>query len=177
MNIASLGHGVIDLICDIGRHLQFEVAREVEASSAAWVDVVWFDKRLGLSTVGVVKPKIRRSPVLPIAGFEVEVKTGLNAKHIKGSVSNLNNLGAPMGCIVIGAGNLAALGSQAPHATKNESQLEEILLERVYRWVYAESQPTGRIVVMSERDVCQWASHLQLSIPHTAQPGALGDAP
>jgi hypothetical protein len=166
--IDSLGHKLIDLICDIGRSLDFEVATEVEASASAWVDIVWFDPRLGPSKLGSSRPKIRRLPVLPVAGFEVEVKTGLNAKHIKGSVSNLNNLGALMGCIVLGSGNLAALSSKPPHTKKSPAELEKILLERAYRWVYAESQPAGRIVVMSESEVCAWATRLGVALPGAA---------
>lgn len=35
--------------------------------------------------------------------------------------------------------------------------LETELLERAYRWVHAEAQPKGRIVIMSERELLEWA--------------------
>jgi hypothetical protein len=111
---------------------------------------------------------MRRHPVLPVAGFEIEDKTGLNAKHIKGSLSNLNNLGAQMGCVVIGSWNFEALGSKPPHQGKSPAELEALLLDRVYRWVYAESQPAGRVVVMSESQVLEWAKHLGVPIPGAA---------
>ena len=57
-------------------------------SESAWVDVVWFDNRIPLISLGVAKPKMRVHPALPVVAFEIELKTGLNAKHIKGSVSN-----------------------------------------------------------------------------------------
>ena len=54
----------------------FDVKAEVEASESAWVDVVWFDKRLPIPE----KPfKMRYEPVLPVVGFEIELHTGLNA--------------------------------------------------------------------------------------------------
>lgn len=164
-----LGHDLIELICRIGLALGFEVAKEVEASEAAWVDVVWFDSRLSPESFGVKRPRIRRHPVLPVVGFEVEVKTGLNAKHVKGSVSNLNNLCAQLGIIAIGSSNLDLLRSRKPHMDKREEDLERLLLERVYRWVYAESQPAGRIVVMSERELIAWAGRLGVEIPAPKQ--------
>jgi len=163
-----LGKGLIELICRIGTALDFEVAAEVEASEAAWVDVVWFDRRLSPASFGFSRPKIRRHPVLPVVGFEVEIRTGLNAKHVKGSVSNLNNLGAQLGVIAIGAGNLDLLRSKPPHQQKHDRDLEVLLLERVYRWVYAESQPTGRIVVMPEREIVEWAQRLKVEVPLAA---------
>jgi len=99
--------GLVQLIVKLDAHLGYEVATEVQASEAAWVDVVWFDKRIPFKDLDVIKPRIRYHPVLPIFGFEVELKTGLNAKHIKGSISNLNTLCAQVGVIVIGSGNIS----------------------------------------------------------------------
>lgn len=81
----------------LGKHLGFHVFSEVEASEAAWVDVVWCDPKFSLAVPPGKTPRLRRAPVLPVAAFEVENKTGLNAKHIKGSVSNLNNAGRRWG--------------------------------------------------------------------------------
>ena len=146
------------LLVDLGKSLDFEVLREVEASESAWVDVVWFDKRL---PVGKKKPRMRYAPVLPVAAFEVELQTGLNAKHVKGSVSNLSNLGALLGVIVIGTKSIALLKKQTKgNATKTDEELEHILRDRVYRWVYAEAQPRTRIIVMFEREVAAWATRL-----------------
>lgn len=91
------------LLVSLGQKLNFDAREEVGASESAWVDIVWFDKRLPVP-VGPIS-RMRRTPLLPIAGFEVELHTGLNAKHVKGSVSNLNVLGAPLGIVVIGNGN------------------------------------------------------------------------
>ena len=164
--IPSLGTSLVGLIREIGTKLGFDVLTEVEASESAWVDVVWFDSRLSPHSMGTAKPKIRRAPVLPVVGFEVEVRTGLDVKHIKGSVSNLNNLGAQLGVVVIGAGNLQLLRESAlVHREKTEGDLDAVLMERLYRWVYAESQPRGRVVIMSEQDVVDWARRLGVSIP------------
>lgn len=141
----------------LGTSLGFDVLTEVEASESAWVDVVWFDKRL---PVGKKKPRMRYAPVLPVAAFEVELKTGLNAKHVKGSVSNLNNLGALLGVLVIGKETLDLLRKQPAHESKTDEQLEQTLRDRVYRSVYAEAQPRTRVIMMFEREVAEWAKRM-----------------
>lgn len=156
---------LITLIADIGVKLGFHSEIESQASESAWVDVVWFDPRLSPHSLGLKQPNLRRTPALPVAGFEVEKRTALNAKHIKGSVSNLNNLGAQLGAIVVGGANLEALRRSAKvHSLRTLEELEAILLDRVYRWAYAESNPTTRIVVLSERQVVAWASSLGVPI-------------
>lgn len=145
------------LLVKLGEKLGFHVFTEVEASEAAWIDVVWCDPRFAKACLPGKKPRLRRAPVLPIAAFEVENKTGLNAKHVKGSVSNLNNSGAQMGVIVIGDESFALLAKQSAHAKKQPHALETELLERAYRWIHAEAQPKGRIVLMSQRELIEWA--------------------
>lgn len=160
----TLGGKLVDLVVDMGRKLNFDVATEVEASESAWVDVVWFDKQFSFESLGIKKPKMRLMPVLPVAAFEIEIKTGTNAKHIKGSVSNLDNLGAQIGIIVIGQGNLDAFRKITTYKGKSDGELEKILMDRVYRWVYAESQPRRRIVIMSESQVVDWAKRLGVNM-------------
>jgi len=162
----SIGAKLIDVIADLGHKLDYAVAREVQASASAWVDVVWFDKRLSPEALKLPSPSTRHAPVLPVVGFEVEIKTGANAKHVKGSVSNLNNLGAQMGVVVIGAGVLPYVKSKSKAlADASELEVEHVLMERVYRWVYAESQPAGRMVIMSERQIVEWAAHAGVAVP------------
>jgi hypothetical protein len=153
-----------DLLKTLGSVLDFDVRTEVEASESAWVDIVWFDKRL---PPGKKSFKMRFAPVLPVVAFEVEWGTGLNAKHVKGSVSNLNNLGAQLGVIVIARHNLASLQKSPPHMEATEEDLEKVLRDRVYRWVYAEAQAKGRVIVMFEREVVTWAATKK---PVTAAP-------
>ncbi len=160
----TLGKRLVDLVAEMGRKLDFDVATEVEASESAWVDVVWFDKRFSFSAVGMKKGKMRFSPVIPVAAFEIEIKTGTNAKHIKGSVSNLDNLGAQLGIIGIGAGNLDAIKKPAINKEKTYSELKAILMDRVYRWVYAESQPRSRVVIMFEEEIVSWAKHIGINV-------------
>lgn len=153
------------LIADLGRKLGFDVGLEVPASSAAWIDVVWFDQRLSPTAFGAKTSTIRQAPILPVIGFEVELSTGANAKHIKGSVSNLNNLGAQLGVIVIGRAAVAALKAKTKTlASAPDSRAEKILMERVYKWVYAESHPSGRLVIMSEPEVIAWAARHGVSL-------------
>ena len=83
----------------------------------------------------------------------------------KGSVSNLNNAGAQMGVIVIGKESLLLLGKQPAQKGKKTEVLEQVLLERAYRWVHAEAQPKGRIVIMSERELIEWAERTGPSRP------------
>jgi hypothetical protein len=142
----------------IGKKLKFDVRTEVQASESAFVDLVWFDNRLPIPS-GKKSFNMRYAPVLPVVGFEIEVHTGLNAKHVKGSVSNLSNLGAQLGVIVIGNGNLTALKKQPAHEKKSDKDIRQMLCDRVYRWVYAEAQPKGRIIVMFEDEVTAWANN------------------
>ncbi len=160
----SLGKNLVDLVAEMGTRLGFDVEIEVEASESAWVDVVWFNKRFSFNAVGIKKGKMRFSPVIPVAAFEIEIKTGTNAKHIKGSVSNLDNLGAQLSIIGIGSGNLEAIRKPAVHKNKNDSELQKILMDRVYRWVYAEAQPRGRVVIMFEEEIVSWATHIGVDV-------------
>jgi hypothetical protein len=144
-----------EFLSKVGNELGFDVKTEVEASESAFVDLVWFDRKLPLPKTK--KPlHMRYAPVLPVVGFEIERHTGLNAKHVKGSVSNLNNLNAQLGVIVIGSGNLEYLKKKGPYQNLDEKQIKQILRERVYRWVYAEAQPRCRIIVMFESEVTAW---------------------
>jgi len=159
------------LLIRMGRRMGFEVKGEVEASESAWVDVVWFDHRLGPSSYGVAKPKLRQHPLLPMVGFEIEICTGLKAKHVKGSVTNLNNLGAVMGIVVVGEDNLKQLRRLKSSASKTTEQLRDELCERVYRWVYAEAQPRNRVVVMSENEVRKWGGRVVPNAPELKSQG------
>ena len=143
-----------DLLVKLGSKLDFDVKTEVEASDSAFVDVVWFDKRL---PVGKKSSNLRYAPVLPVIGFEIEYTTALNAKHVKGSVSNLSNLSAQLSIIVIAQHNLDTLKSQPTHRDDPREKIKMILRDRVYRWVYAEAQARGRIIVMFEQEVTKWA--------------------
>lgn len=162
----SYGKDLISLVAEIGKHLGFETSLEVQAAESAWVDVVWFDRRLSPNELGFGRMNLRRIPVLPMVGFEVELSTANNAKHIKGSVSNLNNLSAPVGVLVIGNASIDKLRIRNKSLGGETYEVaERKLIDRVYRWVYAESQPTTRIVVMTEREVIDWAKRIGLALP------------
>lgn len=164
MDTLTLGKGLVDLVAEMGRKLEFEVEIEVEASESAWVDVVWFDKNFSFDAIGIKKGKMRFCPVIPIVAFEIEIKTGSNAKHIKGSVSNLDNLGAQLGIIGIGSGNLETIKKPLVHKDKSKIELKNMLMERVYRWVYAEAQPRSRVVIMFEDQIIEWAVNIGIDI-------------
>jgi len=156
---------VVDVLVETGAALGFEVRTEVEASESAWIDVVWFDPRLPLLAAGRSKPKLRYAPVIPIVGFEVEFKTAHNSKHIKGSVSNLNNLGAQLGVIVIGTDNIGPMRKQLQYKDKSTKELESRLRKKVSQWVHAEARPQGRIAVMLESEVEPWTRALVANVP------------
>ena len=147
-----------NLLKSLGEKLGFNPKAEVEASESAWVDIVWFDKRFPLPAKAL---KMRYAPVLPVVGFEIERKTGLDAKHVKGSVSNLSNLGAQLGVIVIGEANFEYLQNTRSWKNKGKATVIKELRDRIYRWVYAEAQPRVRIIVMFEHEVRKWAIDLQ----------------
>jgi hypothetical protein len=149
---------LMQLLKELGTQLDFHVKTEVEASESAFVDLVWFDNRFPIPGK---KFKMRYAPVLPVIGFEIELHTGLNAKHVKGSVSNLSNLGAQLGVIVIGQSNLDALQHTPAYLGKDKSVVRKSLCDRVYRWIYAEAQPRVRIIVMFEDEVRDWVKNLR----------------
>jgi len=162
-------HSLHQRLIALGEKLNFDVRTEVEASESAWVDIAWFDKRL---PVGAVKTKkMRRAPVLPIVAFEVELNTGLNAKHVKGSVSNLNVLGALLGIVVIGNGNIDALAKKPAQLGKGREELQKILRDRVERWIYTEAQPKGRVIVMLEDDVADWTGGIESQLTNKVVAG------
>lgn len=145
------------LVVNLGRKLDFDVETEVPASESAWVDVVWYDKRLRFPKPSTSK-NLLRVPKLPVVGFEIELKTGTNPKHVKGSVTNLSTLGASMGVLVLGNGNLDILRKAAQiHKNKSDRELWNWLLVKVKLWIYSEARPTGRIVVMTEDELVEWA--------------------
>jgi len=153
-----------DIIVEIGSRLEFEAVKEVEASGSAWIDVVWFDKSIPISSLGVKKPDLRKHPVLPVVGFEIEKKTANDAKHIKGSISNLEVLGAPLGVIVIGQDNLKIWRKQADkYKNLSDTELEEKILKRLRKWK-DEVRPRCRIVIMLEKDIIEWTNRLGVKI-------------
>ena len=60
-----------------------------------------------------------------------EFHTGLNAKHVKGSLSNLSNLGAQLGVIVIGHANLDTLAAQFASTNKAAISTWPVAVEKV----------------------------------------------
>jgi len=145
-------------LTEAGVKLGFQVREQIGASESAWVDLVWFDGGLPVPDKGF---NMHDTPALPVVGFEIEHHTALNAKHVKGSVSNLNNLGAQLGIIVIGRPNLTALESREPWKGKDDKALKHELRNRAFRWIYAEAQPRVRINVMFEDDVERWIDSLK----------------
>jgi hypothetical protein len=76
---------VTQLLIDAGKSLGFDVLTEVEASEgSAYVDVVWFDKRL---PVGTKKPRMRRQPNIRSGSHKLQ--TG---RPDWGFVSELRNI-------------------------------------------------------------------------------------
>ena len=145
------------LIINLGKKLGFDVETEVPASESAWVDVVWYDKRFNFPKLSQSK-SLLRVPKLPIVGFEIELSTGLNTKHIKGSVTNLNNLGASMGLLVLGKHNIEAMRKKTmTYKAATDAKLWKELIDKVKFAVYAEARPATRIVIMTEDELVEWA--------------------
>jgi len=149
---------VTNLLVELGKRLGFHVGTEIQASDSAWVDVVWFDDRFDYGPMKGERwsrVKTWRQPVLPIAGFEIEASIG--AKPLKGSIANLNDLGAPMSVIVISEENLAKMRNKGTkwRNAKDEAIWNE-LTKRTVKWIY-EARPIVRVVVMTEPEVVEWA--------------------
>jgi len=147
------------ILVDLGKKLGFQVGTEIQASDSAWVDVVWFDNKFDFGPAKGEKwsrVKTWRQPVLPVVGFEIEASAG--AKPLKGSIANLNDLGALMGVIVISEENIAKVRKRADSwSKKSDAEIWKYLLDdRAIQWVY-EARPFVRIVVVSEHEVRDWA--------------------
>jgi len=149
---------VTEILVELGKKLGFQVGTEIQASDSAWVDVVWFDGRFdfghekGEKWAGV---KTWLQPVLPIVGFEVEASAG--AKPLKGSIANLNNLGALMGVIVVTEENIAKMRKKAGlWSKKPDHEIWKELSRRTIQWVHEAKLPV-RVVVMTEPEVREWA--------------------
>ena len=155
---------VTNILVELGKKLGFRVGTEIQASDSAWVDVVWFDDRFDFGPKKEdkwSKVKTWRQPVLPVAGFEIEASAG--AKPLKGSIANLNDLGALMSVVVISEENLAKMrnkGTKWSNATDESIWAE--LLKRTVKWIY-EARPIVRVVVMTEPEVIEWARNKGLT--------------
>jgi hypothetical protein len=129
------------------------------------VDVVWFDNRFDFEPLkGDVWSRVKtwRQPVLPVVGFEIEAS--VVAKPLKGSVANLNDLGALMGVIVVSDENVERLKNRS-NSWRNKS-IDEVwreLLRRIIQWVY-EARPLVRVVVMTEPEIREWARSKGLNV-------------
>lgn len=148
---------VTDILVELGMKLGFRVGTEVQASESAWVDVVWFDDRFDFGPRKEkkwFKVKTWRQPVLPVVGFEIEASAG--AKPLKGSIANLNDLGAIMGIVVISEENIAKMRKKGTKwSNETDASIWMELLKRTIKWV-GEARPIIRIVVMTEPEVNEW---------------------
>jgi hypothetical protein len=101
----------------------------------------------------VSRVKTWRQLVLQIAGFDIEASIG--AKPLKGSIANLNDLGALMSVIVISEENLAKMRNKGVtwRSAKNEIIWNE-LIKRTVKWIY-EARPIVHVVVMTEPEVVE----------------------
>jgi len=148
---------VTKILVELGTKLGFRVGTEVQASDSAWVDVVWFDVKFDFGPKKGEKwsrVKTWRQPVLPVVGFEIEASAG--AKTLKGSVANLNDLGALMGVIVISEENIDKMRKRADlWSRKPTNEIWKELVRRAIQWIH-EARPIVRIVVMTEPEIIQW---------------------
>ncbi|MBS7635667.1 hypothetical protein KEJ34_09380 [Candidatus Bathyarchaeota archaeon] len=143
---------VIKTLLELGKKLGFEARTEVGASGSAWVDVAWLDKRF---RYGLEKVHMWKYPLVAVVGFEVEANA--ESKQVKGSVANLENLGALLGVIVLTKENIDRMRREnKSDAKKPEGKLWEKLKKFVERWI-SEARPKTRILIMTEDDVMNWA--------------------
>ena len=158
---------VTEILIELGRKLEFRVGTEIQASDSAWVDVVWFDSRVDFGPEKGERwsrVKTWRQPVLPIVGFEIEASAV--AKRLKGSVANLNDLGALMGVIVISEENINEMRKRAElWRRKSTDEVWKELIRRVIQWVY-EARPIVRIVVMTEPEIRRCGERNKICFKH-----------
>ena len=144
---------MVKTLLELGRKLGFEARTEVGASSAAWVDVAWLDKRFryGLDE----RVHMWKYPLVAVVGFEVEASA--SSKQVKGSVTNLENLGALLSIIVLTKENIDRMRKNKSYAKLPENELWEKLKKFASQWVYAEARTKMRILIMTEDDIMNWA--------------------
>jgi len=156
---------VTKALIELGKRLGFRVGTEIQASNSAWVDVVWFDERFDFGPAkGELWSRVKtwQQPVLPAVGFEIEASAG--AKPLKGSVANLEDLGALMSVIVLSDENVERLRKRSNiWSNKSINKIWRELRRRAIQWVY-ETRPTIRIVVMTEPEIKEWAKSKGLSV-------------
>ena len=156
---------VTKALIELGKRLDFRVGTEIQASNSAWVDVVWFDERFDFGPAkGELWSRVKtwQQPVLPAVGFEIEASAG--AKPLKGSVANLEDLGALMSVIVLSDENVERLRKRSNiWSNKPINKIWKELRRRAIQWVY-ETRPTIRIVVMTEPEIKEWAKSKGLSV-------------
>ncbi|MFH1228249.1 MAG: hypothetical protein V1701_10155 [Planctomycetota bacterium] len=129
---------VKEKIIKLGEKLKFDVHTEFGAVDSGWPDLVWFDNRIKLEHFEIEKPQSRgyTIPLIPFVGFELEGKSSAKgAKHIKGSIANIDSLSPLVGIIVV----------------PTEA------VDRVRRYVNDTKSKT-RIVVLSEDQIEVWAN-------------------
>jgi len=94
-------------------------------------------------------------PLVAVVGFEVEASAG--SKQVKGSVANLENLGALLSIIVLTKENIDRMRRKTKsYAELPEGKLWEQLKKFVARWI-SESRTKMRILIMTENDIMEWA--------------------
>lgn len=83
---------------------------------------------------------------------------------MKGSVANLNDLGALMSVVVISEENLAKMRKKGRRWSnvRDESIWEE-LRKRTVMWIH-EARPTVRVIVMTEPEVREWGRNKGLTL-------------
>ena len=83
---------------------------------------------------------------------------------MKGSVANLNDLGALMSIIIISDENIEKLRKRSSiWRRKSVNAIWKEWRRRVIQWIY-EARPLVRIVVMTEPEVREWAKSKGLDI-------------
>jgi len=125
---------IFDMLKEIGEALHFEVFTEVPAKGEYWIDMVWFDRRIPSSLFGK-KTNLKNSFMLPVIAFEIEISTS-SGKHIKGTIKNLEALGAPVSCIVVCEEkmqrHLKSIRALARDSSRNISVMTDKEIEVVY---------------------------------------------
>jgi len=149
------------LLLKLGTNLGFHVGEEIQASDSAWVDIVWFDSKFDYGPTSAedrwIRVKTWRLPVIPIVGFELEASAG--TKTVKGSVANLDNLGAAMNILLLCEENVNRIRNRGnAHRQESDVEIWKFLVTAATQWVYAEARPKSRIVVMTEPEVKEWAA-------------------
>jgi hypothetical protein len=159
---------IIDLLGRLGTELDFDVSHDVEGSSGA-ADVVWFDRRLPIARSAGVPLDLRATPALPVVAFAVRTAAMLGDADIMPIIASLEGTAAPLRILIIGRDGGQVALAPALQSVDRLRRLDDdaALRARIAASLGANTQASGRTLVMLQSDLVDWARGLREARPRS----------